>query len=95
MLDVFHVLFEEDAIPVYEQHRENKSRLREAMYSDLYGRPYKYAVSSGQSSEQSALGIDPELELPTEVTGTPREIKPYLPPTNIEDLPGILDAPLN
>jgi len=92
MIDVFHVLFEEDSIPRYEEHQQVKSRVRETLYSDLYGRPYKFAYKQA-STEQEALGFDPSMELPQN-SEKPREIKPYIPPTNPEDLPAILDRPL-
>jgi hypothetical protein len=88
MIDVVHVLFEEDSTPAYEQHMEVKSRVREMIYGDFYGSPYRYAYKT--NTQQEALGFDPDMELPEPT----RETKPYIPPTNPEDLPGILDAPL-
>lgn len=92
MIDVLHVLFEEDATPSFENHEEIKSRVRETLYGDLYGRKYRYALKR-QTPEQEALDFDPDMELPD---APPKKlpVKPFIPATDPEDLPGILDRPL-
>lgn len=96
MLDVIHVLFEDDITPQYEDSAKIKSNIRSEIYRILYKREYKYKVKEKPqaASPQEALGFDPGMELPT-VPPENQEIKPFIPATNPEDLPGILDAPLN
>lgn len=90
MLDVVHVMFEEDLVPQFESQLEARSSVRTQIYSQLYGQDYKYKIKAQGSTQQEALGLDPDLTLPEEML----ETKPYIPPTDPDDLPGILDAPL-
>jgi hypothetical protein len=91
MLDVIHVLFEEDVTPLAEGHLEAKSAMRVSVYQNLYGREYKYPIttSNGSSSTMSSDFGNPANLPPDQLP-----VKQYIPPTNPEDLPGILDAPL-
>lgn len=95
MMDVIHLFFEEDAIPQYEQHAEIKSAVRTLIYEEMYKREYRYKVKKkSQTRQYGASGQEwdemPDLPPPADN----QEIKPYIPPTNPEDLPGILDGPL-
>ena len=88
MLDVIHVFFEEDMIPNWEHATEVKSTARSSIYRELYGTTYKYA--SSKTTTQSG-GIQ-EQSIYDEPSGG--GIKPYIPPTNPEDLSSILGAPM-
>lgn len=95
MMDVLHVLFEEDVTPTFENAAEIKSAVRTSLYQNLYNQDYKYKfkASSSGGSQQEALGFDRDMELPS-LPPEMQETKPYIPATDPEDLPGILDAPL-
>lgn len=88
MLDVVHVFFEEDMIPSWEQDSEVKSAARSSIYRELYGTTYNYATSS--STGQSSSGQGPNIY--DEPIGG--GIKPFIPPTNPEELSSILGAPM-
>lgn len=93
MMDVIHLFYEEDAIPAYEQHQEIKSAVRTVIYEQMYKRNYAYKLkpSHGRTAHGSgSLDDIPDLSAPADN----QEIKPYLPPTNPEDLPGILEPPM-
>lgn len=89
MLDVIHVLFEEDMIPTWEQGPEVKSAARSSIYRELYGTEYKYASSS---SANYSGGSNSGRNIYEEPVGG--GVKPYIPPTNPEDLSSILGAPM-
>jgi hypothetical protein len=91
MLDVIHVLYEEDITPRTEFDIEVKDKIRGQLYPVLYNRPYNFATKKSTPNTRGA-GWEPELESPV---GSQQAVKPYIPPTPIEDLPGILDAPLH
>jgi hypothetical protein len=96
MLDVVHVLFEEDITPRFEEDIKVKDEIRRQLYPSLYKRPYSFASSPQTTRHYGASNEDwenmPELD---DVPVESMERKPYLPPTPVEDLPGILDAPLS
>lgn len=90
MLDVIHVLFEDDLLPTWEHGAETKSKVREAVYSSMYGIKYKYGYSA-------TPGGDPEWELggiPDPVNAPDGTVKPYIPPSTDAELSAILDAPM-
>ena len=90
MMDVIHLFFEEDSIPLFEQHAQIKSQIRTIIYEQMYHREYRYKVKSAEERKFVPDDPDPVMDLPPEQQPT----KPYIPPTNPEDLPGILDGPL-
>lgn len=90
MMDVIHVLFEEDSIPQYEEHARVKSQVRTIIYEQMYQREYKYKIKSAEERRFIPDDPDPVHDLPPEKMPQ----KPYIPPTNPEDLQGILDGPL-
>lgn len=96
MLDVVHVLYEEDITPRHEQDQEVKDAIRKELYPRLYGRPYQYASSKSATRQYGATEEDwnkmPEVD---ELPGDSKPTKPFIPATNPEDLPGILAPPLN
>lgn len=94
MLDVVHALYEEDAIPLYEEHAKVKSSVRVAMWQHIYNKDYPYPYSEA-TSQGTAGGLPPEESLlPAETTG-PKPIKPYIAPTNPDQFQSIgLDAPM-
>ena len=84
-------MFEDDVIPRWEQDAEAKSKIRTSIYEEMYGKPYKYTVSSSdtQRSASGTMNMLDDLPEPAE-----RELKPYVPPTDLGELPDILDAPM-
>lgn len=95
MLDVLHALYEEDSIPLYEEHAKVKSQVRVSMWMHLYHKdyPFPYNENATAMAPPTAGGLPPEESLlPSE--DAPRERKPYIPPTDPEKLSQILDAPL-
>lgn len=88
MLDVIHVFFEEDMIPDWENATEVKNTARSSIYRELYGTTYKYGSSSSSSNTNGIQGQSIYDE------PTNGEVKPYIPPTNPEDLSSILGAPM-
>ena len=95
MLDVLHVLYEEDTIPLYEEHAKVKSRVRESMWQHLYEKtyPFPYVETTGAEMSPPAGGLPPEESLLPSGDG-PKPLKPYIPPTDPDKLASILDAPL-
>lgn len=90
MLDVIHVLFEEDLMPTWEHGFEVKNKVRESIYSSMYKTTYRYGDGSSVSG-------DPEWELggvPESVVDKDAPPKPYIPPSTPEELSAILGAPL-
>lgn len=90
MLDVIHVLLEEDLTPRYEEHAEVKSAVRTHIYRELYKKEYEYQVKSDKRPRRFEADDPAAFDLPPDN----QELKPFIPATNPEDLPGILDAPL-
>jgi hypothetical protein len=105
-LDVLHFLFEEDAFASQTgEHAEARSKTRSMLYSDLYGRAYKFALAESRSSDRAFVdeSLLPEIEddFPTPVDPVQRSAttKPYTPPTKVNAssrLPfgAALEAPL-
>lgn len=88
MLDVIHVFFEEDILPTWEGGTEVKDQARNSIYRDLYGQQYKYGFTSQQG--RSADWDSPSIyEDPADGA-----IKPYIPPTDPEDLANLLGPPV-
>ncbi len=99
MFDVIHVLYEEDITPQWEQHIDVKDRVREAIFPLLYGKPYKFATTKakGQAGGMGPGGGGIEGPGPDafpEGVGDSREVKPYIPPTDPEDLMKVLGPPM-
>lgn len=105
MLDVVHMLYEEDMIPLYEEHAKIKSQVRVQMWRSLLDAEYKHPYDEGAAQASSAgtnyggpvtykSGEMPDEDslLPDEMPGD-RPLKSYVPPTDPSDLQGILDAP--
>ena len=81
-LDVLHVLLEEDSIDGDDRSASSKQRVRRIIAEDLYGRRPESARERGRSSaDQRRAG------------GAAPAPKPYIPPTPVESLPGILGDP--
>lgn len=99
MFDVIHALYEEDITPAWEQHIDVKDRIREAIYPLLYDRPYKFATTKAKGGQpgMSAGGggiSGPGPDAFPEDVGDSREVKPYIPPTDPEDLMKVLGPPM-
>lgn len=87
MLDVIHVIFEDDILPRWEQDITVKDEARKTIYGQMYGRPYKYGQASAQGRE---------AEFGSSMYDAPPDgsIKPYIPPTDPQELVNILGAPM-
>jgi len=103
MLDVLHYFFEDDLATSSSEQTEARSKVREAVYRDLYDVKYKYGINNGssydaeghqnynieeESSDTEVVPFDP-LKKPT---------KGYVPPTQfnpaaVNPFQGVLDAP--
>ena len=81
-LDVVHYMFEEDTIPSSEVDADLRPKIRSIMYENFYNMDYKY---SSASTDETV--VNPS-------TGTSSKPKPYIPPTNPEDLSAILGEPM-
>lgn len=111
MVDVIHYMFETDAESILTgEQAEARDALRSYLYTELYGREYKYAspkLRSGVTGKiDEPLGDDYLYEdMPKPVDpfersgGGSSEVKPYIKPTTLD--PGssrpfgnVLDAPL-
>jgi hypothetical protein len=107
MLDVIHFLFEEDMhSSSTSEQAEAKDKSRSMLYSNLYGKVYKYA-SKGGSANQLPPDIAAEMQdydMPTPVDPFERSqgspvVKPFVPATSVDSgsrLPfgTALEAPL-
>jgi hypothetical protein len=93
LFDVIHVLYEEDITPLWEQHIDVKDRVREVLYPQLYNRPYKFASTKARRPDGIETGPTDPDGFP-EGVGESRETKPYIPPTDPEDLMKVLGAPM-
>jgi hypothetical protein len=94
MLDIIHVLYEDDAIPLHESHSKIKSNVRVMLWRSIYEKeyPYPYVESAGDGGSAGGLPPDEAL-LPSE--NAPRVRKPYIPPTNPDQFAAAgLDAPM-
>lgn len=92
MLDVIHVLFEDDTLPRWEQDVEVKSRVRESLYRTMYGTEYKYGYESDQGRSSSwELGDASASAYDAPLDGS---IKPYFPPSSQEEMFNVLGAPM-
>ena len=106
MLDVAHVLYEEDITPLYEDHQKVKSQVRVAMWQHLLDKDYKYKYTESENVEPpdalpieggrrvGKLGPNEDL-LPPELPADNKEVKPYFPPTDPTQLTELgLDGPM-
>lgn len=87
MLDVIHVIFEDDILPRWEGDIQIKDEARRTIYSQMYGETYKYGQGSAQGREAE---FGPSMyEAPPDGS-----VKPYIPPTDPQELVNILGAPM-
>jgi hypothetical protein len=94
MCDVLHYYFESDTAPTWEHGTEVKDNMRTTLYRDLYGKEYKYAVSSSVPRSASWDGAGPPPAESSIYDAAEGEIKPYFPASTEEELFDILGAPL-
>jgi len=99
MLDVIHVLFEEDYTTVVNAEQvEVKNRLRKVIYKEFYDKSYNYtAKNEYEFDEPLDAQVDYSDVKPFDPKAQAR--KPYIPPTNFNpDAPQpfgkTIDAPL-
>lgn len=87
MVDVIHYFFDEDMRYGSIESAHMHGNFRSHIYKNLYEKSYLYAIGSNS---------DKDIEFSEDGT----EIKPYMPPTEIDADRGLpqanrLDAPLN
>jgi hypothetical protein len=99
-LDILHFYFETDANVASGEQAEARDAMRSQIYSELYGREYKYGIKSSKVNDFSALD-DPYDDMPTPVDPMEKSFatKPYVPPTTFDEeasrpFGSVLDAPL-
>jgi len=95
--DVIHVLYERDILPVWEQDTEIKDGVRKQLYETMYETKYKFASPKSSSASDMTYGLGPDQDLDSipDLSEVPVESKGYIEPTAPEDLPFLLDPPLN
>lgn len=100
MTDVLHYLLEEDMRYSSAEEAEAVSAYRTQLYL-MYGKTYRYTVSSGNRSGKSYLPKDAGVDygFGDDAIFNSGETKPYIPPTNFNPDSGLpfgsdLDAPL-
>lgn len=88
-------MYEQDITPLWEQHIEVKDRVREAIYPLLYGREYKFSVTTGRNSADGgrANGYDEPGTIPS--VGNSTQVKPFIPVSTEEDLMRVLGPPMH
>jgi hypothetical protein len=90
MMDVIHSFYEEDAIPLYEEHMKMKSKVREAIWTHLYEKDYPYPYH-----DPNETPVIPPDALPDDMVDPSKlPTKPYLPPTDPSEFEEVLDAPM-
>lgn len=96
MLDVLHVMFEDDMVPRWEQDSDIKSRVRTSLYSNMYNKKYKYALDSApRSNEWDSEEMDDAYRGDPIYAPAPEGVvKPYFPPSSPEELESILGTPM-
>ena len=99
MLDVIHVLFEEDfTSAVSGEHIDAKNKIRKIMYKEFYDRTYTYGGSSNDYSEEPK-GSQMDYSDVTPFDPKKAAVKPFVPATNFDEnspkpFGRVLDAPL-
>lgn len=94
MLDVLHVLYEEDVSPTWENGIEVKDRVREAIYDKLYNRKYQFASTEPETGRPGGVtpdgfgGASFDASRFNEADLPPGEqpVKPYIKPMTEEEL---------
>lgn len=103
LIDVIHYLFEEDIYYVSKEQGESREKVRKMMYSEFYKKDYEYAMfEEKQKFDFDDIGLEEQAEeiRPFDVSDKKRQIKPYVPPTAMDDespvpFGSIIDAPLS
>ena len=97
MLDVLHVMFEDDMTPRWEQDADIKSKIRSTLYQSMYKKKYKYALNSSARSAEWDTGSDYDDGYesdPLYAAPVDGAVKPYFPPSSPEELESILGMPV-
>lgn len=89
-LDVIHVLLEEDSTHVSEEARQSQHHVRRTIYGNLYNQRTRYGTGTG--AQQAAM-TTADGEQPAEAADA-AVIKPYMPPTDPEQLAAVLAPPM-
>ena len=99
MLDVIHVLFEEDfTSAVSGEHIDAKNKIRKIMYREFYDKTYAYGGSSNENSGDFENAPMDYSDI-TPFDPAKAAVKPFVPATDInENSPKpfgkLLDGPL-
>lgn len=93
MMDVLHVLYEEDVSPRWENDIEVKDRVREAIYEHIYGRKYRFSSTEAKKSTGGAApdgfggaSFDSSRFHADDLPPDQQPVKPYIKPMNEEEL---------
>jgi hypothetical protein len=83
MLDVIHYYFECDLDLSTAEQAKSRDSTRELIYSDMYGRPYKYANGSGNSIQPGSKIYDEGSagDYSDGIDADDEDIKPFNPRT--------------
>ncbi len=100
MLDVIHYFYEDDLNYASVEAAQMAEARRISVFKQLYGVDYAYA--SAESKNKTAgfgANYDFDLDDPTPFDPTNAPIKPYVPPTDMDDdsfnpFGDVLDAPI-
>ena len=78
MLDVLHYLLDSDMTSASSTHAKTRDAVRVAVFNNMYGQKYQYAVSEGS---EGSSGMDYDDEDAFHMPNVSNETKPYMPPT--------------
>lgn len=87
MLDVIHVLYEDDITPRWEQDIEVKDKIRAQLYRLLYQTEYKYG---GNETEGFGSGEIPEMPTDSDLPPEQMPTKEFIPATDPADFEAVL-----
>ena len=91
MLDVIHVLFEEDIMPTWEKGAEVKDEVRKTIYRTMYNVEYKHGMSGSTNTSSMPPGEMTSGLYSENLNGPP---KPFFPASSEDELHGILGKPM-
>ena len=109
LIDVLHYMFEEDMYVSGAGEIEARSKTRQLLYQEFYGKEYQYGVTTGDDSSGGFDDVYPEdgfqeneIIVPFDPDEPPmkKATKSYVPPTDFNPDSAMpfgmnLDAPMN
>jgi hypothetical protein len=100
MLDVIHYFYEDDLNYASIEAAQMAEARRIAVFKNMYGIDYAYASAESKNKTAGAsANYDFDLDDPTPFDPTNAPVKPYVPPTDMDDgsfnpFGDVLDAPI-